>query len=304
MEQLTASIMVMFAIVVLSYLAKRWRLMPHHTNSVLSSLLYNVTAPCLIFVSLAGSSGTALFKEGLMVIGVAAGYLITACLVALWLLKKKSAPDPTAGVVAFTSIFANTGFMGIPLIYLLFGAPGVAIGALYDQTHNLIMFTLGTAMLGQKEGSFLLTVIRRLKEPPVIALGGGLLILVTGIKVPAPVLEPVKMIGETTSALAMFAIGQFIELDCFRDPARLKKLPVVAAVRLALVPLVVLGLTSLLSFPPLVKGVLGIMVAGPTAVMSAVLAKQYEQDHEFAVMAVVGTTAMSIITLPLVMRLL
>ncbi|NLL20000.1 MAG: AEC family transporter [Clostridia bacterium] len=304
MEQLTGNIIAMFAIVVLSYLTKRWRLMPHHTNAVLSSLLYNVTAPCLIFISLVSSSGTSLLKEGLIVIGVALGYLTIACLVALWFLRKVPSSDTTAGVVAFTSIFSNTGFMGIPLVYLLFGASGVAIGALYDQAHNLFMFTLGTIMLGQKEGGFLITAARRLKEPPVIALGAGLLILVTGIKIPAPILEPVKMIGETTSALAMFAIGQFIDLNCFRDTARLKKLPVVAALRLVLIPLIVLGLTSLLPFPPLVRGVLGIMVAAPSAVMSAVLAKQYEQDYEFAVMAVVGTTAVSIISLPLVMGLL
>lgn len=304
MEQLTGSIVVMFAIIVLSYLTKRWRLMPNNTNQVLTSLLYNVTAPCLIFSSLAIGPGISVLKESIAVIGVALGYCLAACLVAMWFLQKVPASDTTAGVFAFTSIFANTGFMGIPLVYLLFGASGVVMAALYDQVHNLFMFTLGTIMLGGKEGSYLLTLCRRFKEPPVIALGAGLLIIVTGLKVPQPVLEPVKMVGDTTTVLAMFAIGQFIDLNCFRNTARIKRVLAVASIRLVLFPSIVLGLTAFIPLPSLVRGVLGIMVAAPSAVMSAVLANQYEQDYEFAVMAVVATTALSSITLPVVMMLL
>jgi predicted permease len=304
MEQLTGSIMVMFAIMVLSYLTKRWRLMPDNTNSVLTSLLYNVTAPCLIFVSLVSGTRITLLREGLVVIGIALSYVTIACLVALWFLRRVPASDTTAGVFAFTSIFANTSFMGIPLVYLLFGTAGVAIAALYDQVQNLFMFTLGIIMLGHREGGLLMTVGHRLKEPPVVALGAGLLIILTGIKVPQPVLEPIKMIGDTTSALSMFAIGQFIDLNCFRNSARIKKVLAVVTTRLVLIPLIVLGITAFLPIPSLVRGVLGIMVAAPSAVMGAVLAKQYEQDYEFAVMAVVATTALSSITLPVVMLLL
>lgn len=296
--------MVMFAVIVLSYLIKRLRLMPDHTNEVLTSLLYNVTTPCLIFSSLAFGPGIAVLKEGIGVIGIAFGYCLIASLVGMWFLRKVPPSDTTAGVVAFTSIFANTGFMGIPLVYLLFGASGVVVAALYDQVHNLFMFTAGTIMLGGKEGSYLLTVCRRFKEPPVIGLGAGLLIMLAGFKVPQPITETIKMVGDTTTVLAMFAIGQFVDLNCLRNTARIKRLLAVVPVRLVLIPSIVLGSTSFLPLSPLVRGVLGIMVAAPSAVMGAVLAKRYEQDYEFAVMAVVVTTALSSFTLPVAMMLL
>lgn len=304
MEQLSISIVAMFGILVLSYGIKRARIMPANSHSVLTSLLYNVTAPCLIFTSLATGPGVEVLREALVVAGVALAYCGSACFLALWLLRKAPAADKTSGVAAFSSIFGNTGFMGIPLTHMVFGATGVVMSAMYDQVHNLFMYTVGISLLGVKGSNIWETVAGRLKEPPLVALMAGLLVLVSGVRIPGLVLEPVKLLGDTTSVLAMFTIGQFMELSCFRNTHRIKKLLLVTGLRLVLFPCAVLGLMSLLPLSAQVKGVLAIMLASPTAVMSAILSQRYEQDYEFAVMAVVATTALSVVTMPLIMSLL
>lgn len=304
MEQLSTSIVAMFGILVLSYGFKRAKLMPAHSHPVLTSLLYNVTAPCLIFTSLATGPGVEVLREALVVAGIAFGYCALASLLALWLLRKVPVTDKTSGVAAFSSIFGNTGFMGIPLTYMVFGATGVVMSALYDQVHNLFMYTVGISLLGVKGSNVWETIAGRLKEPPLVALMAGLLVLLSGVQLPGMVLAPLKMLGDTTSVLAMFTIGQFMELSCFRNTQRTKKLLLIASLKLVLIPCAVLGLMSLLPLSAQVKGVLVIMLASPTAVMSAILSQRYDKDYEFAVMAVVATTALSVVTMPLIMSLL
>ncbi|HHW07662.1 MAG TPA: AEC family transporter [Clostridia bacterium] len=304
MEQLSASIVAMFGILILSYGAKQARLMPADTNGVLSSLLYNVTSPCLIFTSLAAGPGMEVLRQALVMAGVAFVYCGLACLVAFFFLRKTPPGDKTGGVVVFSSIFGNTGFMGIPLSYMVFGNTGVVMSALYDQVHNLYMYTVGVSLLGVKGKNFWETLVSRFKEPPLVGFMAGLLVLLSGIEIPGPVLQPVKMLGDATSALAMFTIGQFMVLSGFRQYQRLKKLLLVIGLRLVLLPCIVLSMTSLLPLSPQVRGVLVIMAASPAAVMSAILSQRYDKDYEFAVMAVVATTALSVVSMPLIMMLL
>ncbi|HHY60799.1 MAG TPA: AEC family transporter [Clostridia bacterium] len=304
MEQLTASLVAMFGILLLSYGAKQGKLMPAGAHPVLSSLLYNVTSPCLIFTSLAAGPGLEALREGLVMVGVAFAYCGIACLLAFFFLRRVPAGDATSGVAAFSSIFGNTGFMGIPLSYLVFGPPGVVLSTLYDQVHNLFMYTVGVSILGVKGRNLGETLVRRLQEPPLLGFMAGLAVLLSGVTLPDPVLRPVKMLGDTTAALAMFTVGQFLVLDGFRRGDRLKKLLLVVSLRLLVFPCAVLGLTSRLPLSPTVKGVLVIMAASPTAVMSAVLSQRYGKDYEFAVMAVVTTTALTVVTMPLIMSLL
>lgn len=304
MEQLTTSILTIFSIMILSYLTKRLKLMPENTAPVLTALLFNVTLPALILSSVASGPGKEILLDGFALMSIAFLYCAIACLVILMYLRKLPASNQSAGVLAFTTVFANTAFVGLPIIYIIYGNTGVILGALYDQVQTLFMFTLGIMFVGGREGTILQTIVSRLKEPPVIALGMGLVVMLSGIEFPQIVMNPLKMLGNTTSVLAMFTIGQFIDLQYFKDLKKLKKLVPVIFLKLLVIPLAVLWITGFLPLEPQARGVLAIMLASPTAILAAIFAQRYGKDYELAVMAVVATTGLSIITLPLILSLI
>lgn len=304
MGQLITSILIMFAITIISFFVKHRGVMPDNTTTVITALLFNVTLPSLIFSSMAGGLGREILGQGISLMGVALGYCLTASLIAMVFLRRISAENQIAGVFAFSALFANTAFLGLPLIKLLFGDTGVVLGAFFDQVQTLFMFTAGIAFLGGKEAGLFLTIKNRLREPPLLAVLIGLTIMVSGLKLPEFFLEPFRMLGNMTPPLAMFAIGQYMDLSCFKDKTRLKLLFPAVFIKLILVPGLVLGITSWLPMTFEMRGVAAIMLACPSAVMAAVLGERYGQDYKFAVMVVVATTVLSIITLPLTMTLL
>lgn len=304
MDQVTQNILVIFSIVIISYLAKKAKLLPSSTKKVLTDLLFNITLPALIFTSVVSGPGLEILREAAGLVGVAIVYFLVSGLTALGILRKLKNKGKKAGVLAFAAIFSNTSFIGLPLILLLYGQAGVVLGAIYDLVQTLFMFTIGIMFMGAKKGRLLDTLLAQLKEPPVLALLVGLVVLVLDLRVPAMILEPLTMLGATTSAMAMFAIGQYLELRGFRELKNLGALLPVIGLKLLIIPIAVLGLVSFLPFTGLVGGVLAVMLASPTGVLTAVLAERYNQDERFAAMTIVATTALSVLTLPLILSFL
>ena len=75
------------------------------------------------------------------------------------------------------------------------------------------------------------------------------------------------------------------------------------AVRLLLIPLVVLGVLTLLHIDTLVTGVTVLLAAMPAASTTAILAEKYNGDAKFASAAVFFSTLLSLVTVPLVLLL-
>jgi predicted permease len=314
MENLGTTIFTLLLIIVISSLAKYFRLMPENSAPVMTRLLTNVTLPALIFVSVAGGPGLAAFEEGLVVGGQAIMYFSVAMPLAWFFMKKAPPSDVTRSVAAFGVIFPNTSFVGLPMVYLIYGREVVFLAAVFDMVQSLIMFSFGIMLIQGGISSKLesepgqLSRVRSLSrvflEPVVLALAGGVLVQLTGISLPGLVMEPFRMLGETTTVLAMFAIGQYLDLSYLRSPSYLLKLLPVSGLKLLVLPGVFLFLSKLFHLPPLASAVTTIMLASPAAVLTSVFAERYDRDDQFAVLLVVVTTGLCVVTLPFLLSFL
>lgn len=109
----------------------------------------------------------------------------------------------------------NSGFIGYPVMLLSFPDIAGQILALNMLVENFVIIPVclaimeaskgrGEADLWRKLGHILLGVIRR---PMVIALMAGLLVSLSGVGMPGPVLRVFEMLAASASALALFVIG-------------------------------------------------------------------------------------------------
>lgn len=74
-------------------------------------------------------------------------------------------------------------------------------------------------------------------------------------------------------------------------------------VRLIAIPVVILLLLQLLPLPPDVRETTAVVALMPAASSSVLVAKQYGGDHGFAGQAIIVTTILSLITIPLLMKI-
>lgn len=192
-------------------------------------------------------------------------------------------------------IFPNTGNMGLPLALFAFGDEGLAFAVVFFAISITSQFTIG---MGLAAGNF---SIRRLARMPMIyAILAALFVLVTGVEVPLYIGNTVQLLGGLTIPLMLLALGVSLA------QLRVTRLP-----RNLFLSLVRLGGGGAIGFlvgyfsgaSDLAIGVLIIQSTMPVAVFNYLFAQYYNREPADVASMVVITTALSFITLPILLYL-
>lgn len=259
-------------------------------------LLY-VVAPCLIVNSMQVDRSA----EMLASIGIAAIASVLTFGVGIFgvmLLFRKQEPD-TRDVLRFGSMYPNCGFMGFPLVKATLGDEAVIYASIFLIIFTLVHWTHGVVLMGGRKNASLKSA---LINPGTTGFVLGMILLLTGIKLPWPIGNAVNFIAEINTPLAMFVIGaQMADADILKV-LRIKELYAASAAKLIAFPLgsllVLFVMGLFVEVPPLVFSSVVILSATSCAGVTAMFAEQYNRDAVTGARLVTLTTLLSIITLP------
>lgn len=145
---------------------------------------------------------------------------------------------------------------------------------------------------------------KMIKAPFMVAILIGLFFFLTGLSVPGILSKSIGFLANLNTPLAMFTIGIYLAQTDVKKMFFRKKLYLVSFVRLAAAPFLSLLLLSLLpaSMQELKLAVL-IAAACPVGSNVAVYAQLHDKDYPYAVETVVISTALSVLTIPLLVQL-
>jgi len=133
-------------------------------------------------------------------------------------------------------------------------------------------------------------------NPFLLASLGGVLVGVSGIVIPAPVLAPLEMLAAAAIPIALISVGATMNWGAL---ARLDRFSAhICATKLMVMPAAALGLSLGLGLAPSLAVVLVIWAALPTASAAHVLAAGFGADRELAATLVAQTTLLGAISLP------
>lgn len=184
--------------------------------------------------------------------------------------------DARLRVFILVSTFPNTALLGYPLAYALFGATGLSYAVIYDQMGMFPVFlTLGFFVAGGKKSLF-----HCLKFPPFLALLAALALNISGIRFSGPFATVLGWLGWTTLPLTIFLIGARVQFSSLRDS---KPIAACLALRMFLIPLLLLITFHLLGKHGLPYRVTLLETAMPPALTTSIIALQYRLDEEFAI---------------------
>lgn len=262
-------------------------------GSITSFLLYIVT-PCLIVSSFLSAESGKLDGWTLLLAAVLPALSIVISIALSYLFFRKE-PSGRRRVLRFSMIFCNVGFMGIPLVEGIVGSEGVLYGSFFIAVFNIFCWTYGYVMMGG--GKVRLKAL--LLNPGVIGLVIGLPLYLLDVPVPALFVEPVELISALNTPLAMIVVGGYIaqvKLRAFVSDLAVYKM---AALRLVVAPLLYLALVWLLRPDETLLMSTVIQAATPVAANCVLFAVQYDSDAELASKSVAVSTALSVVTIPL-----
>ena len=224
------------AIILLGYVIGRTKLLGEDPRAVLSRLVFFVLSPCLLFTVLAEADVATLFSSVLLVsaiaaVGSSALYVLIATLV--W---RRKVPEVVVGGLA--SGYVNANNIGIPVAVYVLGdaalpAPVILLQLVVLAPIALTLLDLTTT--GKLSVSRIL--LQPIRNPLIIASLLGVIVSVTGIELPAPVLAPFQLVGAATVPLVLIGFG--ISLNgqrVFQPGTGRKEIALATAVKLLVMP--------------------------------------------------------------------
>ena len=273
---------------------KQNRLSPE-TLGQLSFLLLYIVIPCVIIDSLQVEPDEALLRNMLLMFLLTAGYYVVFC--SLLPLLFRSSPEDTRAVLRFGTVYANNGFMGIPLLQAVLGPSTSIFAVVATVTFNISQWTHGVILMsGQKR----LSIRQALLNPGTVGLAVGLVLFLSGLRLPSMVGNAVGFIADLNTPLAMVVIGGQMARTNLGSTFRRPDLYAVSILKLVAIPAVTALVLLPFHLPPLVYCSMVILAGTPTAGTSSILAQQFGRDAGSAAQMVTLSTLLSVLTLPVV----
>lgn len=220
-------------------------------------------------------------------------------------------------VMRLNGIISNCGYMGIPFLQLLFPTlPEVVVyAAVIISVQNIYMWTVGVYVLtGSKKE---VSIKKVFLNPCIITLAIGALSfflikkpfvdLVTagtlGSDVVVAIMKGVEFFGNMVTPLAMSVIGIKIANVNIKKILFNKLAYVTSAHRLVLASIISILLVAFLPLPLTIKYSIFFAFSMPSATAVTMLSIRFKGDGDFASVAVLLSTMLSVITLPLMFLL-
>lgn len=291
-------VLTLFLLILVGWGVRRLGLFTDEVTTGVSRFLVNVALPALVIDSMQLPFDPALAREGGMLALAAGAFYAGAILFALVFPRLIRARPEERPVFAFLVVFANTGFMGYPVVNAIWGEKAVFLAAIYNLLFSLLIFTVGVLLLTGAKAGWKEVSPRVLLSPGIVSVAVGLWLFLLSVQLPEVIGGPIAMLGALTTPLSMIVIGALLaRLDprtIFGNP----RVYIYAGVRLLLLPLAALVLLRPFVTDPLVLGVCVVLAAMPGATNAALFAEEYGVNPELASQAVFITTLFCIATIP------
>lgn len=304
---LVEGVIVMFAIISLAVLLKKTGILSKDDDLLFSHIVIKVTLPAVIFSSLAVKQfdGEFLIMAAIMA-AIEIGMIILAWSIAT-LLKFKPGEK---GALILVSAFGMTALLGYPTIRLVFPGNALAMQEAVITSEfgvGILLFILGPIIAeyygeSKVEGKSILSSARKFFGSPIfIALAAGIGFSFIPVKqdnqVFSTFIHIFKLIGNANLLMVAFTIGLIIEFKQVKNIYLF--LGIAILLKLIVKPLLAVWLTDIPQFTEMMREIVFIETALPTAILTAVFAKQYNCRPDLVSITIVVTLLLSMASVSL-----
>lgn len=291
-----------FGVIGLGYWAGRSGMFGAEATAALTKFVFYFALSAMLFGFTSNLSLAELFDWR-----VAAAYLWgcgVVYAVALMIAFLRRRPMAEAAMEAHTAVIGNTGFLGVPMLVLLMGVEAAGTILLILSIDLLLFSSLLTIVVTvSREGRLSAELPQRLllgvlKNPMIMAMVVGLSWSGTGMPVPGPLNEFMVLLGAAATPGALFAIGASL---AGKSAEKMHIAGWLSFAKLVLHPIAVaFGALVLFKVEPYAASVMIAAAALPVAGNVYILAQHFGVAPQRVSAAILISTALSIVTLPLI----
>jgi len=257
-------------------------------SRVITSLIYNVGAPCLIFATFAKVE---LQADAIAAIAGAAFACYAGFAIVGLVVLKAARLAPSSYLPAL--MFPLVGSMGLPVCLFAFGDAGLALALVYFAIGILGTFTVGDAIAAGK-----VSIARLAQTPAIYAVVIAVGMEIGHVDLPVWAVNTAKLLGGIVIPAQLIALG--IALAKLKV-ASLRRSLCLGGLRLAMGLAVGVGAAEAFGLTGVEWSIVVIQSSMPVAVSSYLFAELHQRAPEEVAGMVLVSTAISFATLPLLL---
>lgn len=291
---------VLYIIVAVGFICDKAKIFGEKTARATVNLLLYIITPCTLlnsFFTVEANEET--IKKFFISFAVATATHVIGILINLPFFRNKA--DEDNPVYKFAATYGNVGFMALPLAQAVLGSEGVFYCANGVVVYNIICFTHGVALMSK--GKEKMSIKKLILNPGVISVIIGLPVFLLSIKVPYVLSQPVSMLSQLNTPVAMLIFGTYLantDLKSMFTEIRIYKAAVIKLIALPLICMIVYyfcGITGTLLTASIITA------SVPSANNTFMFASKYGRDAAVASKTVALVSFISIITMPVMIAL-
>lgn len=307
----------LFICIAVGFIVRKANLLPEDSGTVMAKLENWVFCPALSFATMArnctvDSLGTHATNILLSACGVAIAIAMAIPLARLFIKKK----CPERGVYMYALAFANSGYIGDPVVLALFDDIGLFYYKLFCLPVSIMIYTWGISVMVPSSGKSKFSSLKKIFNPPTVAMFLGIAVGLSGLgaHIPAPVNSALDSLKACMGPVAMLLAGFTIASYSFVGMLKKKKVYIATFLRLFVLPSIIIG--ALFGIKELVNLIFDMNInnnvlflsffatAAPLGLNTVVFPKAYGGDPETgASMAMISHT-LCVISIPIMFALM
>jgi len=307
MQSILETVLPIFGLVLCGYVVGRKGWMSEEAIKGLNTFVFYFAIPALLFRAMAGGLG----PIELSIVAAYFSAVLVTFLLALGAARLLFRTGPAErALFGMGAIFSNTVLLAIPLIFTALGEEAGRRLMLIITFHAVLIFPVVTVLIelalgaGQGWRSLVASTTKSLAFNPIIlALLAGIAYGQSGLALPGAAERFLALLGSAAAPCALFALGA--SLTSFKISGDLKETLAIVAMKLVVHPAIMaLFALYLFELPPLPAAVAILTAACPAGANVFIMARQYDLYLGRSASAVLISTAISVVTLSLLLAIL
>ena len=282
----------------LGFVLNKSRVLDMRGEKIMAEILLKAVLPFMIISSSQTSFSFDELRGMAAMFAFATAYYAVSLAAARMCYKQTSAADDERRIMTTCTVFANTGFVGFPLMHALYGDRGLLLAAVFNLVYNAFFYTYGAHIISKKPRFKLSELFSSSVSTASIA---AIVLFIVPWRMPAFVDSAISMVGDMSVPMALMIMGSQLAAVDIRRMFLDWKPYMVSFVRLMLIPAVALlavwGLEHTFTMQGDTAKVMVLMCALPCGSMNVLYAEKYDTAPDLATRIVTMSTVLMMVTL-------
>ncbi|MCL2415742.1 MAG: AEC family transporter [Defluviitaleaceae bacterium] len=272
----------------------------------LSGLLVNFALPSLIIMAMQMEFTPELLREGGLIFGIFVILHIILAALGILFCKILKIPRCRRGIILFCLTFGNVAFMGMPVIGSIYNDLGLFYTSMVNVVFCLLAPTMGLRQIksGKIKEKEEIKGNKRKFKPNIAFLASilGMILFLSSVRLPIFLSNALTYTANLTTPLSMIMIGGLLAKNSIKSIKSLfdRGVIILSFIKLLVIPLVCLVIFRIFIDSEIVTGVMVYLIAMPAPALAAIFAEQHKTEPQYASGVVAVTTALSLITIPVI----